>query len=87
MCSTIRMGKQGDETSCVDTRFRVNGVENLRVVDLSILPLLPKYTFSCTSGGQADSRNSNHTQSTAYLVGETAAEKLIEEYGLGTSKN
>jgi hypothetical protein len=25
---------------------------------------------------------SNHTQSTAYLVGETAAEKIIAEYGL-----
>lgn len=25
---------------------------------------------------------SNHTQSVAYLIGETAAEKLIEEYGL-----
>jgi hypothetical protein len=29
---------------------------------------------------------SNHTQSTAYLVGETAAEKLITEYGLDSAK-
>ena len=31
-------------------------------------------------GGADDS--SNHTQSTAYLVGETAAEKIIDEYQL-----
>jgi len=67
MCSTVRMGKKGDKGACVDTDFRVRGVQNLRVVDLSVLPLLPN----------------NHTQSTAYLVGETAAEKIVAEYGLG----
>ncbi|KAE8443347.1 hypothetical protein EG329_001990 [Mollisiaceae sp. DMI_Dod_QoI] len=67
MCSTVRMGKKEDKGACVDTDFRVRGVQNLRVVDLSILPLLPN----------------NHTQSTAYLVGETAAEKMVAEYGLG----
>lgn len=66
MCSTVRMGKEGDDGACVGTDFRVKGVEALRVVDLSVLPLLPN----------------NHTQSTAYLVGETAAEKMIAEYGL-----
>lgn len=67
MCSTVRMGKDKDEnTACVDTNFRVLGVEGLRVVDCSVLPLLPN----------------NHTQSTAYLVGETAAEKMIAQYAL-----
>ncbi|CZT48059.1 related to alcohol oxidase [Rhynchosporium secalis] len=66
MCSTTRMGKKGDEGAVVDTDFRGRGVQNLRVADLSVLPLLPN----------------NHTQSTAYLVGETAAEKIIAEYGL-----
>lgn len=61
------MGKKEDKSACVDTDFRVRGVHNLRVVDLSVLPLLPN----------------NHTQSTAYLVGETAAEKIIKEYGFG----
>ncbi|KAI9050741.1 hypothetical protein LZ554_004861 [Drepanopeziza brunnea f. sp. 'monogermtubi'] len=64
MCSTVRMGPPSDPTACVDTSFRVRGTRNLRVVDLSVLPLLPN----------------NHTQSTAYLVGETAAEKIIAEY-------
>lgn len=43
MCSTIKMGKKGSQGACVDTEFRVNGIGNLRVVDLSILPLIPKY--------------------------------------------
>jgi hypothetical protein len=30
---------------------------------------------------------SNHTQSTAYLVGETAAEKIIAEYGLDVTES
>jgi choline dehydrogenase-like flavoprotein len=42
MCSTVRMGKRDDAGACVDTEFRVKGLENLRVVDLSVLPLLPK---------------------------------------------
>ncbi|KAA8566758.1 hypothetical protein EYC84_009858 [Monilinia fructicola] len=75
MCSTVRMGKgKDDQKACVDGNFRVLGVEGLRVVDLSVIPLLPN----------------NHTQSTAYLVGETAAEKIIEEYKLDSpmaSKN
>jgi choline dehydrogenase-like flavoprotein len=63
---TCKMGRDGDEAAVVDKEFRVKGVEGLRVVDLSVLPVLPN----------------NHTQSTAYLVGETGAEKLIAEYGL-----
>ncbi|TVY81898.1 Alcohol dehydrogenase [acceptor] [Lachnellula suecica] len=66
MCSTVRMGKSGDKGACVDTDFRLNGVKGLRVVDLSVIPLLPN----------------NHTQSIAYLVGQTAAEKMIAEYRL-----
>jgi choline dehydrogenase-like flavoprotein len=60
---TVKMGKAGAEGTCVTPDFRVVGVEGLMVADLSILPILP----------------SNHTQSTAYLVGETAAEKIIAE--------
>ncbi|KAF8858139.1 alcohol oxidase [Acephala macrosclerotiorum] len=71
MCSTVRMGKKEDKDACVDTDFRVRGVKGLRVVDLSVIPLLPN----------------NHTQSTAYLVGETAAEKIIAEYGLGDGRS
>ncbi|KAM3065131.1 hypothetical protein ACMFMG_006108 [Clarireedia jacksonii] len=72
MCSTVKMGGDTNiETSCVDTQFRVHGVQGLRVADLSVIPLLPN----------------NHTQSTAYLVGETAAEKIVAEYGLDDASN
>ena len=52
--------------ACVDHDFKVFGLPKLRVADMSICPLLP-----C-----------NHTQSTAYLIGEIAAAKIIAEYEL-----
>ncbi|KAJ4368394.1 hypothetical protein N0V83_006751 [Neocucurbitaria cava] len=64
---TVKMGREGDEMACVDWRFRVRGVKGLRVADLSVCPLT----------------TNNHTQATAYLVGKKAADRLIEEYGLG----
>ncbi|KAL5093269.1 hypothetical protein Trisim1_011072 [Trichoderma cf. simile WF8] len=63
---TIKMGKPADETAVVGPDLRVFGVQKLRVADLSVCPVIP----------------SNHTQSTAYLIGEVAAEKLIAEYSL-----
>lgn len=42
MCRTVKMGKVDDKEACVDTNFKVFGVNKLRVVDLSILPLVPK---------------------------------------------
>jgi choline dehydrogenase-like flavoprotein len=65
MSGTVCMGL--DSTSaCVDSNFRVFGLEQLRVVDLSVCPFVPN----------------NHTQSTAYVLGEMAAEKLINEHDL-----
>jgi choline dehydrogenase-like flavoprotein len=63
---SCKMGRAEDKAAVVDTSFKVRGVEALRVADMSIVPVLPN----------------NHTMSTAYLVGETAAEKLIKEYQL-----
>ncbi|KFA50989.1 hypothetical protein S40293_07259 [Stachybotrys chartarum IBT 40293] len=63
---TVKMGKEGEEGTCITPDFRVAGVSGLRVADLSVIPVIP----------------SNHTQSTAYLVGEMAAKKIIGEYGL-----
>ena len=42
MCGTVRMGREGDERVGVDRNFRVLGTRGLRVVDLSVLPILPK---------------------------------------------
>jgi hypothetical protein len=38
----------------------------LRVVDMSVAPVT----------------TNNHTQATAYLIGQIASERLIKEYGL-----
>ena len=41
-CGTVRMGQEGDESAGVDRAFRVMGTKGLRVVDLSVMPILPK---------------------------------------------
>ena len=41
MTGTARMGKS-EEEAVVDSRFRVFGVEKLRVADMSVSPVLPK---------------------------------------------
>lgn len=63
---TVKMGPPDSEMACLDSDFRVKGLQHLRVADLSCTPFL----LSC------------HTQAVAYFIGETAAAKLIEEYGL-----
>ncbi|KAF2738929.1 FAD/NAD(P)-binding domain-containing protein [Polyplosphaeria fusca] len=63
---SVVMGKKDNAMACVDANFRVYGIEGLRVADVSVCPVT----------------TNNHTQSTAYLVGQKAADKLIAEYGL-----
>jgi len=62
---TAGMGREGGEGVVCDGAGRVWGVRGLRVVDMSLAPTVP-----C-----------NHVQATAYLIGETIAEKMGEEYG------
>ncbi|EKV06727.1 Glucose-methanol-choline (Gmc) oxidoreductase [Penicillium digitatum PHI26] len=66
MTGTAKMGKADASDAAVDTYFRVRGIENLRVADMSVIPILIN----------------NHTQATAYVTGVTCAEVLIKEYGL-----
>ncbi|KAI5461804.1 hypothetical protein BGZ63DRAFT_355882 [Mariannaea sp. PMI_226] len=67
MSGTCKMGRdEKKDGAVVDTQFQVFGVNGLRVVDMSIMPIIA----SC------------HVQSTAYQVGMVAAEKLQAEYGL-----
>jgi choline dehydrogenase-like flavoprotein len=66
MSCTAAMGRHEGE-AVVDSRFRVFGVEGLRVVDLSVCPFVVNA----------------HTQSAAYVMGEIGAEVLAGEYGLG----
>lgn len=63
---TCKMGRNDDKEAVVDKTFRVKGVEGLRVVDMSVAPVT----------------TNNHTQATAYLIGQIASERLIKEYGL-----
>ncbi|KAI0482559.1 glucose-methanol-choline oxidoreductase-like protein [Xylariaceae sp. FL0804] len=55
-----------DEAACVDASFKVRGVEGLRVADMSVCPMALN----------------GHPQTTAYIIGEIAAEKLIREHRL-----
>lgn len=41
MCGTVNMGKNAAE-ACVDSSFKVFGLERLRVADLSVCPMVPK---------------------------------------------
>jgi choline dehydrogenase-like flavoprotein len=66
MTGTVKMGKPDDPDAVIDSRFRVSGIDNLRVADMSVVPLLI----------------SGHIQAAAYITGMTCAEKLIKEYDL-----
>jgi choline dehydrogenase len=49
LVGTCRMGPATDKTAVVDDQLRVHGVEGLRVIDASIMPLLPSAnTFAAT---------------------------------------
>ena len=39
---TVKMGREDDPTACTDSDFRVRGVDGLRVVDLSVCPVITK---------------------------------------------
>ncbi|KAH7382389.1 hypothetical protein DE146DRAFT_770349 [Phaeosphaeria sp. MPI-PUGE-AT-0046c] len=39
--SSCRMGPSGSKEHCVDSKFKVNGVDGLRVVDASVFPRVP----------------------------------------------
>ncbi|KAH8805248.1 glucose-methanol-choline oxidoreductase, partial [Xylogone sp. PMI_703] len=58
---SVKMGKASDPTACVDQDLFVHGLKKLQVADMSICPLMPN----------------GHTQATAYLIGQSAAEKII----------
>jgi len=68
MAGTVKMGRQDNagKEAAVDSRFRVFGIEKLRVADMSVVPVI----------------TNNHTQATAYVTGATCAEVLKAEYKL-----
>jgi choline dehydrogenase len=60
------MGPEGDPLAVLDARLRVRGVEGLRVIDCSMMPLIP----------------SGNTNAPAMAVGSKAAELIAEDYAL-----
>jgi choline dehydrogenase-like flavoprotein len=54
------MGTSDDPMAVLDEELRVRGVQGLRVVDTSVMPLL----------------NQGHTQMPAYAIGEKAADMI-----------
>jgi len=58
-CGTAKMGR--DETSVVDGRLKVHGIERLRIADASVMPELP----------------SGNTMAPCVVIGEVAAEAIM----------
>lgn len=57
---TCKMGPPGDPSAVVDPQLRVYGISGLRVVDCSIIPLIP----------------ASHTNSVAMMIAEKAADMI-----------
>jgi choline dehydrogenase-like flavoprotein len=62
---TCKIGADNDPTAVLDSRFRVRGVQGLRVVDASVFPKIPGYFIV----------------SAIYMISEKAADVIIEDAG------
>ncbi|XP_025424858.1 glucose dehydrogenase [FAD, quinone]-like [Sipha flava] len=61
---TCKMGPDSDPDAVVNPRLRVRGIKGLRVVDTSIMPVIP----------------AGHTNSMAFMIGEKAADMIKESW-------
>ncbi|RQM06375.1 hypothetical protein DH86_00001195 [Scytalidium sp. 3C] len=62
---TCPIGKDGDPNAVLDSRFRVRGVSNLRVVDASVFPRIPGFFIVVP----------------VYMMSEKATDVLLEDIG------
>jgi 5-(hydroxymethyl)furfural/furfural oxidase len=61
-CGTCKMGSPDDSSAVVDSRCRFIGVENLAVVDASVMPVIPRANTHLTSVMIAE-------RAASYLIG------------------
>ena len=64
---TCKMGAGDDEMAVVDSKFRVHGTKNLRVVDASVFPRIPGF-FIVTA---------------VYMIGEKASDVILADAAAG----
>jgi Choline dehydrogenase and related flavoproteins len=58
------MGPDSDPDAVVDPQLRVRGIDGLRVVDASIMPVIP----------------AGHTNAVVYMIGEKAADMIKQTW-------
>ncbi|GME37896.1 putative choline dehydrogenase protein [Neofusicoccum parvum] len=62
-CCTAAIGADGDEMAVLDSKFRVRGVDGLRVVDASVFPKIPGFYIALPT----------------YMISEKGAEAILED--------
>jgi choline dehydrogenase len=62
-CCTAKIGADGDKMAVLDSRFRIRGIQGLRVVDASVFPKIPGFYIAVP----------------IYMISEKAAEVIIQD--------
>jgi len=62
-CCTAKIGANGDKNAVLDAKFKVRGVQGLRVVDASVFPKIPGFYIAVP----------------VYMISEKAADVILED--------